>query len=433
MSIVNIGTAANLFAALKTYLSQKGLDFSKAVAFMSDTANVMKGARSGVQKLIKHEQPMLYDVGCICHLANLTIKAGMKALPVNIDQLFIDIFYHFYHRSKRKQEFNDLWCSLFTTEPETILKHCPTCWLSLLRCVGRYLQQLQGLKSFMSCDEQSAKVISITERLDNTLTKPILLFLAHVLPSMHKFNRLFQKSTANTTCELYSEMSKLVRLYAANVLRTDVIIAASDNLHNLNMDPESQLADENLGIGQATWQHLAELQLEHDLKPFFVGVRSFYLATIKKMLQKFPFRDSLLKDLGVLQPNKTSSYPVSTLLDLAKRFPQLDLANTESLDQLREEFIDFSLSPGDLPASEEYLAADGTMKPQAGPFWWEIGKMRTFDGQPRFKTLYKLIAGLLSIPCSNADAERGFSILRKIHTDQRSNLDHCSDVHEVQL
>ena len=326
---------------------------------------------------------MLYDVGCICHLADLTIKAGMKALPVNIDQLFIDIFYHFYHSSKRKQEFNDLCCSLFMTEPETILKHCPTRWLSLLRCVGRYLQQLQGLKSFfMSCDEQSAKVISITERLDNTLTKPILLFLAHVLPSMDKFNRLFQKCTANTTCELYSEMSKLVRLYAANVLRTDVIIAASDNLHNLNMDPESQLADENLGIGQATWEHLAELQLEHDLKPFFVGVRSFYLATIKKMLQKFPFRDSLLKDLEVLQPNKTSSYPVSTVLDLAKRFPHLDLANTESLDQLREEFIDFSLSPGDLHASKEYLAADGTMKPRAGSFWWEIGKMRTFDGQP---------------------------------------------------
>ena len=65
MPIVNIGTAANLFAALKISLSQKGLDFNKAVAFMSDTANVMKGARSGVQKLIKDEQPMLYDVGCI--------------------------------------------------------------------------------------------------------------------------------------------------------------------------------------------------------------------------------------------------------------------------------------------------------------------------------------------------------------------------------
>ena len=31
--------------------------------------------------------------------------------------------------------------------------------------------------------------------------------------------------------------------------------------------------------------------------------------------------------------------------------------------------------------------------------------------------------GLLVIPCSNADSERGFSILRKIHRDQRASLD----------
>ena len=56
------------------------LDFYKAVAFMSDTTNVMKVARSGVKKLIKNEHLSLYDVGCICHLADLAIKAGMKTL-----------------------------------------------------------------------------------------------------------------------------------------------------------------------------------------------------------------------------------------------------------------------------------------------------------------------------------------------------------------
>ena len=113
---------------------------------MSDTTNVMKGVRSGVQKLIKEENPNSYDVGCICHLEDLTVKAGMESLPVNIDQLFVDIFYHFLHSSKRRQEFINIWCSLFTTEPEEILKHCPTRWLSLLRCVNRYIQQYDGLK-----------------------------------------------------------------------------------------------------------------------------------------------------------------------------------------------------------------------------------------------------------------------------------------------
>ncbi len=125
MPVVNIGTARNLFDALKLSLSKKGLDFEKCVAFMSDTTNVMKGVRSGVQKLITNECPKLHDVGCICHLADLTIKAGMETLPVDIDQLFVDIFYFFFHSSKRKQQFADNWRSFFTSEPETILNTVP--------------------------------------------------------------------------------------------------------------------------------------------------------------------------------------------------------------------------------------------------------------------------------------------------------------------
>ena len=57
MPVVNIGTARNLFDALKSSLSEKGLDFEKCIAFMSDTTNVMKGVQSGVQKMIKTECP----------------------------------------------------------------------------------------------------------------------------------------------------------------------------------------------------------------------------------------------------------------------------------------------------------------------------------------------------------------------------------------
>ena len=429
MPVVNIGTAQNIFDALKSSLSKHGLDFSKAIAFMSDTMNVMKGARSGVQKLIKNEHPALYDVGCICHLADLTIKAGMKTLPVDIDQLFIDVFYFFYHSSKRKQEFADLWRSLFTTEPEVIIKHCPTRWLSLLRCVGRYLNQLEGLLSFFrSSSEETCKVRSILSRLENPLLKPLLLFLSYILPSMDRFNRVFQKSTENTTCELYTEMCRLLKMYAANLLKSEVISAVGSDLSLLSVTDENQLSDENLGIGTRTWTDLAELESEHELKRFFSSVRKFYVATITKMLQKFPFGDSLLKDLGILQPEKTTSYSFDLIQRLAKRFPQLGLADEASIDQLREEFIDFTLSPLDLPSVSEYKAADFMVRPRVGIFWSKVGKIRTLEGQDRFGLLCKLMYGLLSIPASNADSERGFSILRKIHTDQRANLDQTTIV-----
>ena len=98
------------------------------------------------------------------------------------------------------------------------------------------------------------------------------------------------------------------------------------------------------------------------------------------------------------------------------------------LDKLSEEFLDFQLSPGELPTLATYKAADGSDQPCAGKFWHLVSQMKTFDGQPRFELLFKLMSGLLSIPCSNADSERGFSMLRKIHTDQRSSLDQSTIV-----
>ena len=55
MLVVNIGTASNLFVAVQKSLADKGLDFSNAIAFMSGNTSVMKGMRSGVQKLVKDE------------------------------------------------------------------------------------------------------------------------------------------------------------------------------------------------------------------------------------------------------------------------------------------------------------------------------------------------------------------------------------------
>ena len=144
MPVMNTGTARNLFDALKESLEKLGLDFSRAMSFMSNTTTMMKGARSGVQKLIRNENPSVYDAECICHLADLTVKAGMTVLPVDIDQLFVDIYYHFYHSSKRKQEFVDLWSSLLVSEPGVILKHCTT--RSPLLCESLHLIILWWVK-----------------------------------------------------------------------------------------------------------------------------------------------------------------------------------------------------------------------------------------------------------------------------------------------
>lgn len=99
---------------------------------------------------------------------------------------------------------------------------------------------------------------------------------------MDRFSRLFQKSTQNTTCQLYAEMSRLIRIYASNLLIPESITAVHNDLSKLNFAPENQLADENLGIGSDTWVCLSSLEENFDLKPFFKAIRDFYIASLKK-------------------------------------------------------------------------------------------------------------------------------------------------------
>ena len=248
---------------------------------------------------------------------------------------------------------------------------------------------------------------------------------------MNHFSRMFQKSTENTTCELYGEVCRLTKLYCKNLLTAEAILAADENLTLLNIDRDSQVSKENLGIGTDTWACLAVYEQEEDPKPFFLAVHKFYLATIKKMLKKFPFGDSILKDLGVLQPDKVSSYSVSTVVGLAKRFPQIGLLASDSLDQIQEEFKDFLLSPNDLPEPDIYNVTKTIEKPCPGTFWWKVNRIKTLSGELRFGTLCKLIFGILAIPCSNADTERGFSTPRKIHTDISLIQDNCGSCNPV--
>ena len=125
-------------------------------------------------------------------------------------------------------------------------------------------------------------------------------------------------------------MNRLVRLYASNLQKAEAITAAGDDLRKLSFTTASQLADENLGLGNETWVYLAGLEEDNDPKPFYRAVRRFYLASIRKMLKL----GIQLRDLGIINPDKVTTYSFETIKSLAKRFPQLDLAGSESIDGL---------------------------------------------------------------------------------------------------
>jgi hypothetical protein len=62
------------------------------------------------------------------------------------------------------------------------------------------------------------------------------------------------------------------------------------------------------------------------------------------------------------------------------------------------------------------------MKDRVDQTWVALGKMKDVTGEPRFRNLARVMLGILTIPHANASCERVFSIVRKNHTTQRSEL-----------
>ena len=68
----------------------------------------MVGIRNSVLSRLLAKQPDVFSLACVCHLAALYAASGLKALPYSVDDLLIDIYYHFKHSSKPWQEFADV-------------------------------------------------------------------------------------------------------------------------------------------------------------------------------------------------------------------------------------------------------------------------------------------------------------------------------------
>lgn len=156
-------------------------------------------------------------------------------------------------------------------------------------------------------------------------------------------------------------------------------------------------------------------------KKFFDDVRQFYVAIASTILKKFSFSDHVLDDLSVLMPEHQTNISVAAVLRLAEHFPSAVPEN--AVDQLEEEVLDYTLmSPETLPTVHKETGKL-TKSEELCTYWQSVGKLMTMDGNARFPNLTSLAKCLLALPHSNADTERVFSIVRKIMTDYRTEME----------
>ena len=115
----------------------------------------------------------------------------------------------------------------------------------------------------------------------------------------------------------------------------------------------------------------------------FKSVRYFYVAIVEKMVKIFfPFHDTVLKDLSVLNPDPKlrDTWSSTMVRNLVTRF---NIVADDEIEPLVEDFQDYQLSlDDDLP---------------------EMGRKKTFVGAVRFPLLTRVMTTLSVIAHSNAD------------------------------
>lgn len=134
---------------MKSSLLKENVHLDRCIAFGSDNAPVMIGSKTGVLTQLQKENANIIGAPCCCHLLNLMTKKACKGLPINIDEILVDIYYYFYHSSKRTQDFITFQL-LYDPVFKNILKHCPTRWLSMTICLQRLLDLWKPLKEYFA-------------------------------------------------------------------------------------------------------------------------------------------------------------------------------------------------------------------------------------------------------------------------------------------
>lgn len=264
----------------------------------------MVGKHKGVYAFLKKENDNIYLAACPCHLLHHAAERGAAALPFLIDEILTDIYYYLEKSSKRLASLEEFQM-LHSVEHHTILKHVPTRWLSVFKCLNRLIENWIALKAFFAAELSQQKssstshfpprLVSINSFFKSGSNLMYCLFLQYALKPFHDINERLQSegpqihSLKRTLCMFLSD---LFARFVKPAARFDKAVT------DVKFE-EHQVPDSDLMIGQETKVFLAGKRDAGKLNPeklkmFYGSVRKFNLHACRYILKKLPITDTLL-------------------------------------------------------------------------------------------------------------------------------------------
>ncbi len=323
------------------------------------------------------------------------------------------------YSSKRLTEFNELQKLTEGTNLK-VLKHAPTRWLSLGKCLNRLLTLRDPLKRFFREEVKNQKTSSksselnrpqrVLQFLNSYTATSYCYFLDYVIASFDTTNTVLQAEKP-----LIHKLRRiLLDLYRGILMKFLKPVAFQGTaLLDVKLDVSyHQRSEEELWIGDDTRNFIAEKKLHPDkIKAICDHEKQFYKCAARYIVKKLPLQGELIKHAEVFDLERLKGMSFKSVKYFLNRFKAL--APSCSMDELEEQF-------GCLQIEE--LDATILQLDRADQQWIQVGQIKKSSGQRKYPDLVKLATAVLLIPHSNACCERVFSSVRKIRTDFRSTM-----------
>ena len=108
---INVGSdAQTMFVTINNAIKSAKLSWDYCMTYSSDNTTSMVEKSNSLLTKIKNAKQFgqcIFNVGCPCYLAHLCAEKGEKELSLNIEDMIIDIYYHFHRNVKIKSTLQD--------------------------------------------------------------------------------------------------------------------------------------------------------------------------------------------------------------------------------------------------------------------------------------------------------------------------------------
>jgi len=253
---------------------------------------------------------------------------------------------------------------------------------------------------------------TILDTLNNNVVKAYFYFLKYSLNFFNSFNAMFQ--TKNIIIhEIYGHSIRLYKTFAQNFIKPEFLI--TDEIDKISFsNPNMFLPESEIFVGTECEDFIKYLP-RTIISDFKNTCLTFYIKAAEEIHIRLPIHNLFFKEFQFLDPN--------ICLDPTKRNIITDLPLTRDKFQ---HFIDKNKVVEEWREILYFYSKDQVLKLKnldIPGFWQEIDKAKDFATDIlKFSNICTLAKLVLSLPHSNASAERIFSVLNDVKTKKRNRL-----------